>query len=184
MKTNLLVFLACIFLLSCQQKMDSRPDVQQWTTFEITLVSQSAQQNAYTDTDVWAVFKNEKGDTLVRPAFWDGGNTWKIRFAPPDTGSIWKWTTYSRKEESGLSNQSGSLKSIPYAGDNQLLKHGFLKMSPGRRNVLHADGTPFLIIGDTPWGIPFRATPEQVDVYASDRRKKGYNIALLMSVQP
>jgi hypothetical protein len=39
-------------------------------------------------------------------------------------------------------------------------------MSPAKRNVVHADSTPFLVVGDTPWSIPFRATPAQVKVYA------------------
>jgi hypothetical protein len=57
-------------------------------------------------------------------------------------------------------------------------------MSAGKRNVLHADGTPFLVVGDTPWGIPFRAKTEQVRIYAKDRQQKGFITELLMSVQP
>lgn len=164
--------------------MDSFPEVQQWTTFEITLTSEKQHQNGYTEEEVWAVFKNQQGDSLIRPAFWDGGSIWKLRFAPPDTASVWTWHTYSTPDDPGLSHKTGSLKSIPYTGNNALLQHGFLKMSPAKRNVVHADGTPFLVVGDTPWGIPFRATPEQVTAYAEDRQGKGFNIALLMSVQP
>jgi hypothetical protein len=42
-------------------------------------------------------------------------------------------------------------------------------MSPGRRNVIHADGTPFLVIGDTPWALPFRGTVESVTRYAKEQ---------------
>lgn len=135
-------------------------------------------------TDVWAIFKNENGDSLQRPAFWDGGRTWRVRFAPPDSSSIWTWTTYAGGNEMGLSNQTGHLRSIPYKVDNQLLKHGLLGIFQGRRNVQYADGTPFLVVGDTPWAIPFRARTYQVLVYAKDRQWKGFNAALLMSVQP
>ncbi len=31
----------------------------------------------------------------------------------------------------------------------------------------------FLVVGDTPWSIPFRATTGQVKEYAADRMKKG-----------
>ena len=58
--------------------------VQQWTTYEITLISEMPYSNAYSEIDVWAQFTNDKEDTILKPAFWDGGNTWKIRFAPPD----------------------------------------------------------------------------------------------------
>ena len=158
--------------------------VQQWTTYEITLISEMPYSNAYSEIDVWAQFTNDKEDTILKPAFWDGGNTWKIRFAPPDSGSQWTWNTYASVHDNGLVGNTGSLHSVAYTGENRLLKHGLLRMSPGKRNVVHADGKPFLVVGDTPWAIPFRATPEQVKVYAADRQVKGFNTALLMSVQP
>lgn len=160
------------------------PEVQQWTTHEITLISQSSYDNGYTDINVWAHFTNGKGDTLIRPAFWDGGNIWKVRFSPPDAGSTWSWTTFSIPHDKGLSGEIGSLTSVDYTGSNSLLKHGLLRMSEGKRNVIHANGKPFLVVGDTPWSIPFRATTGQVKEYAADRMKKGFNAALLMSVQP
>ena len=48
----------------------------------------------------------------------------------------------------------------------------------------YADGTPALMVADTPWAIPWRATHEQVEVYARDRQSKGFNAALMMSVMP
>jgi hypothetical protein len=57
-------------------------------------------------------------------------------------------------------------------------------MSPAGRSLVHADGTPALLVGDTAWALPWRATEEQVTRYAADRRAKGFNAALLMSVQP
>jgi len=160
------------------------PEVQQWTSYEITLISQSSYDNGYTDINVWAHFTNGKGDTLIRPAFWDGGNIWKIRFSPPDSGTTWSWTAFSIPHDRGLSGNNGSLTSVAYTGSNSLLKHGLLRMSEEKRNVIHANGKPFLVVGDTPWSIPFRATTDHVKIYAADRMKKGFNAALLMSVQP
>ncbi len=37
---------------------------------------------------------------------------------------------------------------------------------------------------DTAWALPWRATVEQAEVYARDRQAKGFNAALLMTVQP
>jgi hypothetical protein len=65
--------------------------VEQFSTFEIPFNSTSTYTNPYTDVEVWAVFNNNK-DTCIRPAFWDGGNVWKIRFAPTDT--FWQYTTH------------------------------------------------------------------------------------------
>jgi hypothetical protein len=174
----------CVTIISCNSDKKELSKIQQWSTHEITLHSEISYPNAYTDVDMWAVFVNEKGDTLLRPGFWDGGQTWKVRFAPPDSGEKWSWTTYSSVNDKGLTGKTGKLMSIAYSGENKMLKHGLLRMSPGKRNVVHADGKPFLVVGDTPWAIPFRATPEQVMIYAMDRQQKGFNTALLMSVQP
>lgn len=182
MTSRLFFLLACALCGACRNEEVLK--VPQWSTVELLLESGKAYPNGYTDAEVWAWFVNEKGDSLLRPAFWDGGNTWKIRFAPPDTGAVWSWKTYSSAEDEGLAGQTGKLLSAGYSGESALLKHGFLRMSDGKRNVVHADGTPFLVVGDTPWSIPFRATPEQTEMYAKDRRNKGFNTALLLSLQP
>ena len=161
------------------------PDVvvQQWTTHEIAFQSAGTYANPYRDVDVWAHFENDAGQRLVRPAFWDGGTTWKVRFAPPDAGRTWTWRSEASVTDAGLAGRTGMLRSTTYDGDNRLLRHGLLRMSAGRRSVVHADGTPFLVVADTAWSIPYRATPEQVSTYAADRRAKGFNTTFLITVQ-
>lgn len=177
-------YIICISLfISCNNTSTTQIEVPQWTSYEISIQSNKKYNNPYTDIDVWAAFINDKGDSLVRPAFWDGGNIWKIRFAPPDTGQIWKWKVYSSTEDEGL-NKTGELFSVAYSGNNRLVKHGLLKMSAGKRNIVYADGTSMLMVGDTPWSLPYRATTEQAKMYAEDRQKKGFNTALLIAVQP
>lgn len=113
--------LACLLLpgiiLSSCKKSDEPVRIAQWTTHETAFVSENTYQNGYTDVEVWARFTNELGDTLLRPAFWDGDNTWKIRFAPPDTGSIWSWTTFASVQDKGLSGKTGVLRSVAYTGE-------------------------------------------------------------------
>ena len=41
-----------------------------------------------------------------------------------------------------------------------------------------------MLVADTAWALPWRATEEQCRTYAADRHRKGFNAALLMSVQP
>lgn len=168
--------------LSAQEEPER---IQQWTTYEIALESESTYENPYTDVEVWAIFTDQNKDSLKRPAFWDGGNSWKIRFAPPNADTIWQWKSYaSNHEDKGLHGKSGSCVSVPYTGENPLLANGLLKMSEGYRNVVHHSGKSFFVVADTPWGIPFRATKEQVEHYAKDRQKKGFNTALMMTLQP
>lgn len=80
--TKILYAVLLIAAVSCQ-KEDHATEVGQWTTHEIRLESAKTYSNGYTDVDVWVRFVNDAQDSLVRPAFWDGSNVWKVRFAPP-----------------------------------------------------------------------------------------------------
>lgn len=174
-----LILVCTVFLSSCDRK-----SVPQWSTVELSFEARNHYSNPYTDVETYAVFVSQSGDSLVRPAFWDGGNKWKVRFAPPGADEEWTWTLHASADDPGFRNRSGKIKSVPYTGSNRLNRHGTLMMSPKKRNLVFADGTPFLLVGDTPWSLPYRATAEQVEVYAQNRKEKGYNTALLIAVQP
>jgi hypothetical protein len=159
--------------------------VHPWREIEITLIAERDYPNGYTDVEVWAEFSHDTGTMLRRPAFWDGGRAWKIRFASPLGAGRWAWRSFSSVADSGLAEQFGEL--VCEAGpptDHRFERHGFWRMSPGRRSLVHADGTSALLAADTAWALPWRATAEQCRVYAADRQAKGFNAVLLMSVQP
>ena len=156
-----------------------------WREYEITLTAEGDYPSPYTDVEVWADFTHTDGTVLRRPAFWDGGRTWKVRFASPGNVGRWSWRSFSTAEDPGLAGQSGEIVCEPDpAVGHRFYRHGFWRMSPGGRNLVHADGRPAILAGDTAWALPFRATEEQVRVYAADRQAKGFNAVLLMSVQP
>ena len=162
------------------------PIAHPWREVEIPLQAQRDYANAYTDVEVWADFTHEDGTTLRRPAFWDGGRTWKIRFASPLDSGTWTWRTAANVDDAGLAGQSGTIACAPAPTPehNRFYRHGFWHMSPGGRNLVHADGRAAVLAGDTAWGLPWRATLDQCRVYAEDRQSKGFNAVLLMSVQP
>lgn len=159
--------------------------VQPWRECEIALLAENDYPNSYTDVEVRLDFTHESGFTLRRPAFWDGGRAWKVRFASPGLTGRWTWRSHSSVQDAGLDGQEGRFVVEPEAKTNhRFYRHGFWRMSPGRRNLVHADGTPALLVADTAWGLPWRATEQQCRVYAADRHAKGFNAVLLMSVQP
>ncbi|WP_232834996.1 apiosidase-like domain-containing protein [Pleomorphovibrio marinus] len=177
----LLVFLA--FCMGCEDETFIET-VGQWERYEISLTADGSYQNPYVDVDLFAVFTDENGESYKRPAFWDGENNWKIRFAPPEADHTYSWETFANVKDNGLDGKMGKVFSSPYRGENELLQKGFLTLSEGKRNVVHRDGSPFLLVGDTPWALPFRGTTSSVSTYAKDRQEKGFNAALLMTVQP
>jgi hypothetical protein len=159
--------------------------VYPWREVEQTLTAAREYPNPYTDVEVWVELAHSSGATICRPAFWDGGRMWRVRFASPLAEGHWLWRSFSSIEDAGLAGQSGQLVCAAAPRDGtRFEQRGFWRMSPGGRNLIHADGTPALLVADTTWALPWRATEEQCRVYAADRQAKGFNAALLMSVQP
>ena len=108
---------------------------QPWREVEITLAAAQEYGNGYTDVDVWADFTHDDGTILRRPAFWDGGCTWRIRFASPRDDGRWTWRAFSSVVDAGLSGPTGVV--VCAAGEtpaNRFHRHGFWRMSPGGRN--------------------------------------------------
>jgi hypothetical protein len=135
--------LAAFSLLFAQTK--------QWQIHEITLTAAKTYSNPFIDVSITAVFTGPDGTVIRRPGYWYAGNTWKIRFAPTLTGN-WGYTvTCSDTTDTGLHHKSGDVVCIPYAGDLEVYKHGFLKVSDNKRYLAHRDGTPFWYLGDTHW---------------------------------
>ncbi|MEV0231975.1 DUF4038 domain-containing protein [Nonomuraea sp. NPDC050786] len=156
-----------------------------WREAEITLTASADIPDAYTAVDVWADFTHDSGLTLRRPAFYDGGRTWRVRFSSPLPHGRWHWSAGASLDDPGLRGVSGVVE-VEQAepGAHRFRRHGFWRMSPGGRSLVHADGTPAILVADTAWALPWRATEGQVRVYAADRHAKGFNAVLLMSVQP
>lgn len=53
---------------------------------------------------------------------------------------------------------------------------GPLKISPNRRYLVHADGTPFFYLGDTAWELFHRLNREEADRYLQNRAGKGFTV--------
>src|SRR5258708_9490536 len=125
--------------------------VHQWRAVEIALTSSVNYANPFHDVDVTATFRRQGGKTITRPAFWDGGLTWKVRFAQPQTG-LWTMITSSTDAKNGgLHHVTRTILCDPYSGNLAIYKHGFLKVSKNGRYLTYADRTPFFYLGDTHW---------------------------------
>ena len=87
--------------------------VQPWREVELTLTATHPYANPYTDVDVWVDFMHSTGHILRRPAFWDGGQTWKVRFASPSANGTWSWQSLASVVDAGLVGQSGTITCVP-----------------------------------------------------------------------
>jgi len=62
------------------------------------------------------------------------------------------------------------------AAEPQWQAHGELQASENGHTIEHADGTPFLWLGDTAWGMFQQLTREDVDLYLDDRKQLGFTV--------
>ena len=171
--------IAAVALLTCLPVAHGA-EVAQWEVFETSYESAKAYPNAFTEVEVDVVFKQGEKQWKV-PAFWAGDKKWTVRFAPPLQGKYTYRVECTDQANTGLNGSEQSLSVAAYTGDNPLLKHGFLRVSQDKRHFEHADGTPFLWLGDTWWkGLCKRMTWEGFQELTADRRAKGFNVVQIV----
>lgn len=125
-----------------------------WKRTDIVLTSTLEYSNPYLDVSLDAVFTHEDGTKIGLYGFWNGGNEFRVRFAPTKTG---KWTyeiTCSDTQNAGLHGQNGTILATENTGTTELDKHGFVRISDNGRYFVYDDGTPFYWLGDTNWQAP------------------------------
>ena len=149
-----------------------------WTACEIRLDARATYMDPFRDVEVVARFRGPGGRVLDRPAFWDGGSVWRVRFAPTCPGR-WTWSTSGPTADPGLHGRTGRIDAAPYRGTDAFRRHGFLKVAPGRRHLCHADGTPFFWLGDTHWlweQERLDGTGPDFHAMARTRVRQGFNV--------
>ncbi len=155
-------------------------EVPQWTLYEAVLQSERTHEQPLHDVNVTVRFSGPSGEQTV-DAFWDGGRTWRARFSPDRIGE-WTWRSEC-VEEAGLGGQEGGFHCTAYRGDNELYNHGAVQLSVDRRHFVHADGTPFLWLGDTAWNGAIRSKPEDWDLYLQTRERQGFSAIQFVTTQ-
>jgi F5/8 type C domain/Protein of unknown function (DUF4038)/Domain of unknown function (DUF5060) len=150
--------------------------VSQNTLWELTLISTKTYTNPFLDVTVTVEYTKAGALSLHGYGFWDGDATFKLRQAFPEPGTWHYKTTATDLSNSGLHNQEGDVQVLPYTGTNPLYRHGFLQVSADRRFLVHADGTPFLWLGDTLWGATVWLTEAGFSEAVADRRAKHFTV--------
>jgi hypothetical protein len=157
-------------------RAESQTDkAQTWQPWEHTLHSTRAYSNPYADVALRVNYRGPQGQELRTYGFWDGDDIFRIRCPFPSAG-LWRWRTTSEPADPGLDGLSGVVQVASYTGLNPLYRHGFLRASDDHHYLCHADGTPFLWIGDTAWAAPMRATEAEWDTYLQDRAAKRFSV--------
>jgi hypothetical protein len=150
---------------------------------EWSFTSSKAYADPFLDVELDVVVSDPQGRSLRVPAFWAGGQTWRARYASATPGAHHYRTECSDAGNSSLHGVRGRVEVEPYRGENPLYRHGPVRVAADRRHFEHADGTPFLWLGDTWWmALCRRLTwPEEFQELAADRRAKGFNVIQIVA---
>ncbi|MEF8811835.1 MAG: DUF5060 domain-containing protein, partial [Bacteroidales bacterium] len=131
-----LLLLSVIFLCYIPVKGQK---VEKWKIFELELKGAKV-ENPFTDVQLSAEF-TYKNRSFYVDGFYDGDQTYKIRFMPNEEGE-WRYKTSSNVKV--LNNKTGTFECTPASEGN----HGPVRV----RDTFHfgyADGTPFYPLGTT-----------------------------------
>lgn len=133
---------AMLFSLTmvCAARAQSR--VPLYSPFELRLTTMQQHGNPYLDVNVTSIFTAPSGKEMRLAGFWDGGQIWRVRFAPTERGT-WNYRIESNDAELATSGTFEAINSN---------RRGFVRVSKTRPSGFeYSDGTPFLLMGDTNW---------------------------------
>lgn len=160
------------------------PDAMKWHKLELVFTSSVSYQNPVQDVASFEVtFTSPSGIQKTINGFWDGGDTWKARFMPFETGKWTYETTCSDKKNTGLDKQNGSFVCKQNTDQKDIYSHGPVINPPGTYYLTHSDGTPFFWLACTAWNGALKSTDSEWDHYLQQRTSNNYSAIQLVTTE-
>ncbi len=128
----------------------SANEVHVWEKVELTFQAQNQYANPYTNVEVWVDLKGPGFDKRCY-GFWDGSNVFKVRVLATQPGE-WAWRSGSNQKDAGLNDQRGSFTAVDWSKaekESVPTRRGMIEASKNGHALQYADGTPYLLLGDT-----------------------------------
>ena len=171
-----------VLLSLAVQCTSPKETVVQWEVFEKELTTDKNYTNAqkYCKVILNATFTGPENSSYTVPGFWDGENTWRIRFTPTLPGD-WSYTINSSDNQIDAPENDGGFTTVePSDRDISVNPNyrGFLKVSDNSRYLTYADGTPFFWMGGTLWDGNGKIAVFDPDykTYVDNRKGKKYSV--------
>src|SRR5882724_8750659 len=164
-----MLFLLFAVLALSASGSQSLPVVSKWGRFEHSFQSSLTYSNALQDATLTVVFMSPLGETNQVYGFWDGGQTWLVRFSPNLAGR-WSFKSgCSDKANKGLNNQSGEFVCTAAIAASRFTRYKQIHIAADHRHFEHADGTPFFWLADSVWNGARISTIKDWKLYANVR---------------
>jgi len=163
--------------------MTDRMQVLQKQVTEWSYTARLYREDPFNQVTLDVVVRHTDGELWRLPAYWAGGQEWRVRFCPPKTGSYEATTVCSDESDSSLHGIRCDIEVSAYEGHNPLLIHGPLRVAKSGHSFEHQDGTPFFWLGDTWWmGLCNRLSwPEDFQLLTADRVAKGFTVIQIVA---
>jgi hypothetical protein len=151
--------------------------VEQYHPYDFTFTARVA-GNPF-DVEMSGEFTGPSRQRLVVPAFYDGDNTWKIRFAPTVRG---RWSMRTVSPVAALNGRTDQ-NILAVANTNPQI-HGALRIdSTNRHHFIYEDGTRYFLMGyeaDWLWGADMEDPQRRVMHHLIDQMTvRGFNHLLV-----
>jgi hypothetical protein len=127
------------------------------------------------DVELRGEFTGPGGVRLVVPGFYDGENTWKIRFSPTAVG---QWSMKTLSPAAALNGRTET--NIDCTANTNAAIHGGLLVDPmNRHHFVYEDGTRYFLMGyeaDWLWGVDMKDPDRRVMRHLIDQiASRGFN---------
>ncbi len=190
--------MALVVAIAFPTAMAAADEVPVWEKVELTFPAGNQYANPYTNVEVWVDLKGPGFDKRCY-GFWDGSNVFKVRILASQPGE-WSWRSGSNQKDSGLNDQHGRFTAVDRSEaekESVPTRRGMIEASPNGHALQYADGTPYLLLGDT-WyaAATFRFKWHDDDKehsigpeagfkdYVRLRRNQGFNSVALIAAFP
>jgi hypothetical protein len=144
--------------------------ILQRSIYELALHSAQSYASPFADVTLDAIFTGPSGQTITIPGFYDGNQSWRVRFNPNEPGR-WRYRTVSRPANADL-DTSGEFEVTPQES------RGFVRATPGQAwGFAYESGEPAFFLGDTVYnlfGMAHCGYP--VDSFLQRRAEQGFNL--------
>ncbi len=174
-RAAILCIIAVLLTAQGGAAMDS---VAKWGVYEIELESAIAHESPFVELSVTVSFEGPDGRSTTIDAFWDGGRTWRARFAPDVVGR-WSWRSACQSDE-GLDGREGQFQCVAAGGE---AARGPLEVSADNTHLEHADRTPCFWLADTAWNGALRSNAQEWGEYLRLRREQGFTAVQFVTTQ-
>ena len=125
-----------------------RAELPRYESVEVTIGIEAEYSNPYDmrEVSIDGVFIGPIGESMNVPGFWDGEESWKIRFTPSSEGT---WTYgITVKDSRGQSLPSeGEFTVVPSSVHGWIIPGNSYDPSYSGHYLVHHDGTPFYGVG-------------------------------------